>query len=96
MNKNFELTGFQLKLIAIITMTLDHIGIFFLLPPTYYLFRIIGRLSFPIFAFLIAEGFNYTKNIKKYLVRLLIFSIISEPILDKCFYGTFFIIVSAK
>ena len=63
-----------LKLIALITMVIDHIGISYDLE----LFRIIGRLSFPIYAFLIVNGFNYSKNIKRYLIRLLVFAVISE------------------
>lgn len=65
---------FTLKLIALITMVIDHIGISYDLE----LFRIIGRLSFPIYAFLIVNGFNYSKNIKRYLSRLLLFAVISE------------------
>lgn len=59
------LTGNQLKIIALIAMTLDHIAVQLL--PQIRLFRIIGRLAFPIFAFMIAEGCRYTKNRKKYL-----------------------------
>lgn len=63
-----------LKLIALLTMLTDHIGITYDLE----LFRMIGRLSFPIYAFLIVNGFNYSKNIKRYLSRLLLFAVISE------------------
>ena len=49
-----------LKIIACITMLLDHMG--FILFPEYPIFRIIGRIAFPIFAFLLAEGCYYTKN----------------------------------
>ena len=58
------LSGNQLKLIALITMTLDHIGAYIL--PQYRLLRILGRISMPIYAFLIAEGCHYTKNKLKY------------------------------
>lgn len=61
---NWGLSGNQLKLIALITMTLDHIGSRLL--PQYAILRIIGRLSMPIYAFLIAEGCRYTKNKLKY------------------------------
>jgi len=64
----------NLKLIALITMVIDHIGISYDIE----LFRIIGRCSFPIYAFLIVNGFNYSKNIKRYLSRLLLFAVISE------------------
>ena len=59
------LSGNQLKLIALITMTIDHIGAYLL--PQYRILRIIGRISMPIYAFLIAEGCHYTKNKFKYL-----------------------------
>ena len=61
----FGLSGNQLKLIAVITMTVDHIGAYLL--PQYGILRIIGRISMPIYAFLIAEGCRYTKNKPKYL-----------------------------
>ena len=59
------LSGNQLKLIALITMTIDHVGAYLL--PQYRILRIIGRISMPIYAFLIAEGCHYTKNKFKYL-----------------------------
>ena len=59
------MTGNQLKILALITMTIDHIG--FMLLPEYPVLRIIGRLSFPIFAFMIAEGCFYTHNKRKYI-----------------------------
>ena len=62
------LTNNQLKIIAMITMLIDHIGI--VLFPQIKIFRIIGRIAFPIFAYMIAEGCTYTKNKKKYLLSL--------------------------
>ncbi len=59
------LTGNQLKLIAVVTMTLDHIGLMLL--PQYPFLRLIGRLAFPIYAWMIAEGCRYTHNYAKYL-----------------------------
>ena len=53
-----------LKIIGIITMTIDHIG--YILFPQFVILRIIGRMAFPIFAYMIAEGCNYTKNKEKY------------------------------
>ena len=58
----------SLKLIALITMIIDHIG--FLLFPQIRLFRIIGRISFPLYAFLIGEGCIHTKNKAKYLLKV--------------------------
>ena len=57
-------------------MLLDHLGKSILLE--YKFLTYIGRLSFPIFAFLIVEGFYHTKNLKKYITRILMFAIITE------------------
>ena len=62
------LTGNQLKIIALIAMTCDHVGLQ-LFPEVLFL-RIIGRLALPIFAYMIAEGCRYTRNRKKYLLRM--------------------------
>ena len=65
-----------LKLIACITMLADHIGAILL--PGCVLLRIIGRLSFPIYCFLLAEGAAHTRNAKRYALRLLICAVLSE------------------
>ncbi|MBE7023049.1 MAG: hypothetical protein E7412_01120 [Ruminococcaceae bacterium] len=62
------LSGSQLKLVALVAMTVDHIG-YYLFPDADFL-RIIGRLAFPIFAYMIAEGCRYTRNRKKYLLTI--------------------------
>jgi hypothetical protein len=62
------LTGNQLKLIAMITMTCDHVGVQ-IFPQCLWL-RILGRLAMPIYAYMIAEGCRHTRNRKKYLLRL--------------------------
>ncbi len=61
-------SGNLLKIIAALSMTIDHVGL--LLFPKILLFRIFGRLAFPIFAFFIAEGCRYTKNRARYLATL--------------------------
>ena len=63
------LTGNALKIIAILSMTLDHIGVH--LFPGCQLLRILGRLALPIFAYMIAEGCRHTRNPKKYLLTVL-------------------------
>lgn len=63
------LTGNQLKIIAMIAMTCDHVGVQ-IFPQILWL-RIIGRLAMPIYAFMIAEGCRHTRDRKKYLLRLL-------------------------
>jgi len=68
----------MLRIIALITMAVDHIGLIFF--PEYFIFRIIGRLAFPLFAFGVAQGYFYTKNLSKYLQRILLLALISQPI----------------
>lgn len=70
------MTTFQIKLIAIAAMVIDHIGLFFF--PQILVFRIVGRLAFPLFAWLIANGAYYSKNIKKYLARLFFFALVAQ------------------
>ena len=62
-----SLTSNQLKLLAMVTMTLDHIGVH-LFPQCLFL-RIIGRLAMPIYAYMIAEGCAHTRNRKQYLLH---------------------------
>ena len=82
------LSNFDLKLIAIITMTIDHIGVIFG-TPFYNFLRAVGRLSFPIFAFLLTEGYVHTRSFSKYFLRLLVLAVISEIIYDYVFYERF-------
>ncbi len=82
------INSFQLKIIAIIAMIIDHIGLFFF--PEHILFRIIGRISFPIFAFLIVEGFYHTRDIWKYMFRLGVFAVLSEIPFDLLTTGKVF------
>lgn len=85
------LSGSMLKLLAVVTMIIDHAAdlipadndiIFsFLCFHDIYLYNImrtIGRISFPLFAFLLVEGFAHTSNLKKYGARLLTFALLSE------------------
>ena len=80
--KENGLSTADLKLIAIIAMTIDHLTWLFFpgLQRVWYvcLLHIIGRLTAPIMWFFIAEGSHYTKNPKKYITRLFVFAIISH------------------
>lgn len=75
---SFQLTGNQLKLIAIITMTVDHVGAYMF--PDILLLRIIGRLAYPIFAYMIAEGCSFTRNRANYLFHLAFFALMIQSI----------------
>lgn len=66
-----------LKLIAIISMLIDHVGGSFF--PQYPIFRWIGRLAFPIFCYCLTVGLLYTHDIKRYFGRLIFFAMISQP-----------------
>lgn len=78
------MTSAVLKYIAVIAMLIDHVGAFILEDmygtnsTIYILSRSIGRIAFPIFAFLLVEGFKKTKSRKKYFINLLIFALLSE------------------
>ena len=71
-NRRFPLilSGFWLKILALLTMTIDHIGYMLTNAELANVFRYIGRLSLPLFCFMIAEGAIHTKNFKKYALRL--------------------------
>lgn len=76
MEQRIGLDRFTLKLLAVATMLIDHIGI--VLFPEVIVLRCIGRLSFPIFAFLTAEGYVHTHSFSKYLRRMALFALLSE------------------
>ena len=92
MRKSLIFSSFILKLIAIFTMTLDHVGVYLMMYPSYSVtytvgtvFRIIGRIAFPLFAFMLVEGALHTKNWKRYLIRLITLMVavmIAQVILD--------------
>ena len=70
------MTNSMLKFIACVLMLIDHLGAA-LFPETIIL-RLIGRVSFPIFAYLIAIGYSKTRSFSKYLYRLIIFAVVSQ------------------
>ena len=75
-----ELSGSWLKMTAMLSMTIDHMAYYYGIenPYLYELMRTIGRIAFPTFAFLLAEGFVHTKNRQKYMLSLFIFALLSE------------------
>ncbi len=106
MQENKGLSGSTLKMIAIVTMFIDHIGAVivermlltrntgvYTYEQIYILDRIlrsIGRLGFPLFCFLLVEGFQHTKHFGKYACRLLVFALISEIPFNLAFSGSVF------
>lgn len=75
-----QLSGSWLKVIAILSMTIDHIAYYYGVsnPYVYELMRTVGRIAFPTFAFLLAEGYAHTRNRQRYMLSLFTFAILSE------------------
>src|SRR5450759_5584692 len=67
-----------LKLVAIVSMTIDHVGAI-LLPQVGWL-RIIGRVAFPLFAYQLAAGYLHTRNLARYALRLAVWGLIAQPV----------------
>lgn len=70
------MSAFALKIIALISMACDHSS--YVLFGHFSFLNYIGRIAFPIFAFQISEGYIHTKDLKKYLLRLFVFALISQ------------------
>lgn len=108
MEKKFGMTGTWLKLIAVTTMFIDHIGAgiieiwlygnWYSFPEDYRqkmemvdgVLRAIGRIAFPIFCYMLVEGFLHTRNVKKYGLRLFVVGLISEIPFDYLFANDIF------
>ncbi len=100
--KKLPFSAAVLKWIALITMITDHIGASFLkfyfiahgkaqpFKTVYEVLRDVGRIAFPIYIFLLIEGYIHTRNVTKYLLRLGIFSLLSEIPFDLAFYDRVF------
>ena len=87
-SKNFELTAAVLHIIAMTLMLMDHLWAT-LLPAREWL-TCAGRVAFPIFAFMAVEGYFHTRNFKKYILRMLLFAVLSEIPFDLMYGGTWF------
>ena len=74
------LSGSVLKVIALVSMTVDHIAYYLMVHGTlqYDLMRTVGRMAFPIFAFLLVEGYVHTRSVRKYALNLFVFALVSD------------------
>ena len=119
-SRHFGLNSSALKVIAVVTMLIDHIAADLLVKlliqngtwelidyngsrllnilsaehmgmiNTYQMMRNVGRIAFPIYCFVLVEGFMRTRSVKKYLERILLFAFISEIPFDLAFAGKAF------
>lgn len=87
---SFSLTGNQLKILATIAMFADHAVKAWYIKgmPRILLSSVLGRIAFPIYCFMITEGFFHTRNKVKYLRRVLLFAVLSEVQYDFLFHRT--------
>ncbi len=87
---SLSLTGNQLKILACISMFADHaVKAWYVHGMTYTLLSsVLGRIAFPIYCFFITEGFFHTRNSRKYILRILLFGVLSEIQYDIIFYKT--------
>lgn len=74
--KRFDISSKGLHIIAMIFMLMDHMWATLFTSADWL--TSVGRLAFPIFAFMIVEGYTHTKNLQKYVLRLLLFAVITE------------------
>lgn len=95
-SRKFGISAAVLKWIAVVTMIIDHFAVA-VYPQfasyeysVYYIMRKIGRIAFPIYCFLLVEGFFHTKNVAKYLRNCFLFAILSEIPFDMAIFGKVF------
>lgn len=79
------LSSFSLRLLALVSMCVDHAGL--TLFPSLGVFRCIGRIAFPLYCFLLVQGFLHTRDVRSYGRRLLLLAILSEIPFDLLIFG---------
>lgn len=79
------MTSFMLRLLALLSMLADHTGL--ALFPRVGVFRCVGRLAFPLYCFLLVQGYIHTHNVRAYARRLLLLAILSEIPFDLLIFG---------
>ncbi len=97
------ISGFTLKMIAVVSMLIDHSAATILerqylsvdaywegCYEVYHAMRVIGRFAFPLYCYLLVEGFIHTRSVAKYMGRLLVFAFISEIPFDLAFQHSIF------
>ena len=82
------MSSFALHIWAMLLMLCDHLQLTLL--PDLPILRCVGRLAFPLFAFMAVEGYLHTRSLKKYLLRLLMLAVISEIPFDLLVSGSVF------
>lgn len=70
------MSSFTIKILAVLFMLIDHIGLIYF--PEHFILRMIGRLSAPLFFWLIASGAHHTKDLRNYIVRIALFAVLSQ------------------
>lgn len=93
LQKKYGISAAVLKWIAVVTMLTDHFAVAVYLQAAgcnydvYSVMRKVGRIAFPIYCFLLVEGFFHTRNVKKYLRNCLLFAVISEIPFNMAIFG---------
>ena len=92
--KRFDISTFVLHIIAMIFMLCDHLWAT-LIPGNQWL-TCLGRLAFPMFAYMTVEGYFHTSNLKRYVLRLLLLAVISEIPFNLMYSSSFYLSISSK
>lgn len=81
-----------MQFIAMLTMLIDHVGLLFF--PDNMLWRVIGRIAFPIYAYALVQGFTHTSNYSRYVIRLFVIAVLSQVPYQLAFHTNDFNVVA--